>query len=99
MKKSQYATEPKVKAKKIANKNPVGVPTVGNLTSPIVPQKPAELHGLGPVAHSFPTHHVRGSHGWGHVGSQKSGHLRLSGATDANRIGGSNKPPKNPKLG
>jgi hypothetical protein len=97
MKKGLYATEPVAKQKRIANRNPVGTPTVGNLTPPTVPQKPAELHGIGPVAHSFPTHHVKGAHGFGHIA--KHGSLRLSGDTNAHRIGGSNKPPKNPKLG
>lgn len=97
MKKGLYVTEPVAKQKRIANRNPVGTPTVGNLIPPTVPQKPAELHGIGPVAHSFPTHHVKGAHGFGHIA--KHGSLRLSGVTSAHRIGGSNKPPKNPKLG
>lgn len=98
-KKGLYAIEPVVKAKKVANRNPVGGPNVSNIVSPTVPEKPATLNGLGPVAHTFPAHHVKGSHGFGHLGHQKAGHLRLSGLTNAHQIGGANKPPKNPKLG
>lgn len=96
--KGLYSTEPVAKQKRIANRNPVGTPTtVGNLTPPTVPQKPGQLHGLGPAAHNFPTRKVKGSHGFGHIATH--GHLRLSGYTNAHRVGGPNKPPKNPKLG
>lgn len=92
-----YATQPVAKAKRLATSNPVGSPGMGSFPSPTVPAKAGQLHGLGQMEKPFREHSVKGSHGFGHVGSQKSGHLRLSGYTDAHRLGVSAKAPGSPK--
>jgi len=98
--KGLYATEPVAPGKKVANKNPVGSPEpVGNFRSPTVPEHAGQLHGLGPISKPFRQHQVKGAHGYGHVGGQKQGHLRLSGYTDAHRLGANTKHAfKTPKL-
>jgi hypothetical protein len=95
--KGLYSTQPVVKPKRIAGTNPVGTPSVGSLQPRIVPSKPAELHGLGPVAHNFPQRHVKGAHGYGHI--HKEGNLRLSGFTGAHRLGGKASSKTGPKVG
>ena len=88
-----YATQPVAKAKRIAATNPLGsiAPTLGNMPSPMVPQHAGQLHGLGPQAKQFHHPSVRGVHSFGHTADLKQGHLRMSGATNAHRLGAHSK--------
>jgi hypothetical protein len=82
-----YATEPVAKAKRIANTNPVGTVATGSSQPVTVPRHPGQLHGVGPIGEPFGHPSVKGSHGFGHVAHLRHGHLRLSGDTNAHRLG------------
>lgn len=94
-----YAETLPVPAKKIAGGTPLGTPSLGNAVSPTVPEKAGQIHGLGPQGKPVHQHGVKGVHGFGHLPHQHSGHLRLSGATDAHRLGVRAKGPSSPKTG
>lgn len=82
-----YSKLPVAPSKRIAETNPVGKPPLGNATPPIVPQRPATLHGLGIPSRPFGHPNVKGAHGFGHVARHRSGHLRNSGVPTAHQVG------------
>ncbi len=82
-----YSKTPVVPAKKLAGTNPMPGPQVGVLGPPTVPERPGAIHGLGTPTKHFGHPNVKGSHGWGHVASERKGHLRISGSPKAHQIG------------
>lgn len=81
-----YDSEPHAPADKIADKPAYPTPTVGNRPSHIVPGAPGRFPGMGGQPHSMGKPPMQ-SHGYGHLGSQRHGHMRLSGHSGSHRIG------------
>lgn len=71
-----YSNEPVAPKNKIADKPLVQNASLGNEVSKIVPHP-----------HQFGKPPIGGAHGFGHSGAQRQGHVRLSGAPSAHRIG------------
>lgn len=81
-----YDTEPHAPGGKIADKAAYPTPTVGNKPAHIVPGQPGRFPGMGGQPHHMGKPPIQ-SHGFGHSGSQRHGHLRLSGHGGSHRVG------------
>jgi hypothetical protein len=81
-----YDTEPHAPGNKIADKPLTPPPAIGENAPAMVPQHPGRFEGLGGAPHHFAKPPMV-AHGYGHVGRQRHGHVRLSGHSGAHRIG------------
>jgi hypothetical protein len=93
-----YSTGPQVPAKKMTGPSPFGTVPLGSGELPDVPTPTGTIHGLGPHNKPFRQSHVKGSHGFGHPAKHHEGKLRLSGYTDAHRLGAPKSKKSAPKV-
>ena len=93
-----YSTGPQVPAKKMTGPSPFGTVQLGSGQPPNVPTPTGTIHGLGAHNKPFKARGIKGAHGYGHPMKHREGKLRLSGYTDAHRLGAPKAKKSAPKV-